>query len=208
MAVKRIHGLYVIMDTQTLAGRPFAEVLQQVLAGGARIVQYRDKGSDTAQRRLQAAQVVDQCRRHGAVSIINDDAGLAVETGADGVHVGREDDAVARVRAVYPELIVGASCYASLDRAREQAAQGAAYLAFGSFFPSPTKPDAVRAAPALLAAAKTQFDLPLVAIGGIMADNARVLIESGADAVAVISAILRAENPCQASRQISSLFDT
>lgn len=203
-----LHGLYVIVDTQALAGKPFEETVTQVLLGGARILQYRDKTGESAHRLDQARILSTLCHRYAATLIINDDPELAVAVGAQGVHVGRQDTPVAQIRAAYPQLLVGASCYNSLERARRNATEGAAYLAFGSFFPSPTKPQAIRAETDLLARARQEFDVPLVAIGGIMADNARGLIESGADAVAVISAVLKADDPQRASREIADMFGT
>ena len=203
----RVRGLYVIMDTATLADRVIEPVAEQVLAGGARILQYRDKGADHGRRLRQATALAKLCRGHAAMLIINDDADLALAAGADGVHVGKDDAAVARLRARHPGLVIGASCYDSIDLASEQVEQGADYLAFGAFFPSPTKPGAVHAPVELLTRARRQFELPLVAIGGIMASNTPGLIESGADAVAVISAILNADDPQQASAEIAALFD-
>jgi thiamine-phosphate pyrophosphorylase len=201
-----MHGLYVIVDTQAMAGRPFDKTVEQVLLGGARILQYRDKTSENARRLDQARILSTLCHRYAATLFINDDPELAVAVDAQGVHLGRQDTPVAHVRAAFPQLLVGASCYNSLERARRNVADGAAYVAFGSFFPSPTKPQAIRAEADLLTRARQEFDVPLVAIGGIMADNARGLIESGADAVAVISAVLKADDPQRASREIADMF--
>ena len=140
--------------------------------------------------------------------IVNDDIGLAAASGAAGVHLGEGDASIDEARArLGPRAMVGVSCYDSLARARQFAAAGADYLAFGAFFPSPTKPDARVATPQLLREAKA-LGLPVVAIGGITHDNASLLIEAGADAVAVISALFGAPDVRAAARRLSALFDT
>ena len=203
---QQVQGLYVIIDTETLAGMPFGDIAEQALKGGARVLQYRDKSADSRRRQQQARVLTDLCVKYNALHIINDDPELAMSVGADGVHVGRDDNNVMDIRKAYPQLLIGASCYNSLELARKKTEEGASYLAFGSFFPSPTKPQAIRAGPELLMQARQKYNLPLVAIGGIMAENARSLIESGADAVAVISAVLNDKDPQRASRDIASLF--
>ncbi|HBE93216.1 MAG TPA: thiamine phosphate synthase [Gammaproteobacteria bacterium] len=203
---QRIHGLYVIIDTETLSGMSFSGTAEQVLKGGARILQYRDKSTDTKRRQQQARVLTGLCRKYDALHIINDDPDLAMSADADGVHVGRDDNSVRDICKAFPQMLIGASCYNSLELAHQRAGEGASYLAFGSFYPSPTKPQAVKATPALLKSARQELDQPLVAVGGIMAENAQVLIESGADAVAVISAVLKDRDPQRASKDISSLF--
>jgi thiamine-phosphate pyrophosphorylase len=140
-----IRGLYVIMDTATLAGMSFSDVAEQVLMGGARTLQYRDKTTDVHRRQQQAQILTDLCAKYDALHIINDDPELAISSGAHGVHVGRDDNNVEEIRKAFPHLLIGASCYDSLALARKMSEEGASYLAFGSFFPSPTKPLAVRA---------------------------------------------------------------
>jgi thiamine-phosphate pyrophosphorylase len=131
----------------------------------------------------------------GGVYIVNDDPQLARAVGADGVHIGRDDASITAARELLgPERIVGVSCYGDLAAARDAVAQGADYVAFGSFFASSTKPHAPRADPALLREARA-LGVPLVAIGGIDADNVRSLIDAGADAVAVISDVFDHAQP-------------
>jgi thiamine-phosphate pyrophosphorylase len=200
-----IKGLYAVTpdlaDTTLLIDK--AEI---VLAAGARLLQYRNKGVADAARRAQAEALRDLCRRHGAMLIINDDVALACALDADGVHVGAEDAAISVARTqLGRDKIVGASCYADLDRARDAVAQGADYIAFGSFFVSSVKPGAVRAPLSLLPAARA-LGLPVVAIGGITPDNAGELIAAGADAVAVISALFAAPDSAAATRKFCRLF--
>ncbi|HSE11972.1 MAG TPA: thiamine phosphate synthase [Rudaea sp.] len=196
-------GLYAVTD----GPRPdlFAAV-DAALRGGCAMVQYRDKSADQARRGAEAAGLLDLCRRFAVPLIINDDVELAAGIGAHGVHVGEHDGDVAEARArLGANAIIGVSCYDSLERARELAAAGADYLAFGAFYPSPTKPHARRATVDLLHAAKP-LGLPLVAIGGITPDNAQPLIDAGADLVAVISGVFAAADPCAAARRYANLF--
>ncbi len=146
------------------------------------------------------------CRRFGVPMIVNDDVELAATIGADGVHLGEHDGDVGAARTrLGPSAIIGVSCYDSLDRARQLAGAGADYLAFGAFFPSPTKPLARPAGTDLLRDAKV-LGLPLVAIGGITPDNAQPLIEAGADFVAAISGVFANADPCAAARRYANLF--
>jgi thiamine-phosphate pyrophosphorylase len=146
------------------------------------------------------------CRSAGACFIVNDSIELAGAVAADGVHLGKDDDRVRAARVLLGAgKLIGVSCYNQLWRARDAVAQGADYVAFGSFFPSPTKPGALMASRELLRAAK-EFSLPVVAIGGITPDNAAGLIEAGADAVAVISAVFDAPDVERAARRMAGLF--
>lgn len=201
-----ISGLYgVTPDTDDTPA-----LLQQVraaLEGGMRWVQYRSKRPDRKLRHRQALGLRRLCTGFGARLVVNDDLGLALEVGADGVHLGREDmpAAEARTRAG-PNLVLGVSCYNKLECAMRAAESGADYAAFGSFFPSRVKPGAVRADRTLIASAKEQVSLPVVAIGGITLDNAPDLIEAGADAVAVVTALFGAPDVRAAARAFSDLF--
>jgi thiamine-phosphate pyrophosphorylase len=204
--MKAINGLYAVTpdlaDTALLLAKTLA-----ALAGGARLVQYRNKTADENLRREQATALRELCRRHNATLIINDHVELARALDADGVHVGADDTAVAAARMQLGRgKIIGVSCYNDLQRAQSAAVQGADYVAFGSLFASSVKPGAVRAPPSILRAARQQLGLPVVAIGGITLDNAGELIEAGADAVAVISALFTARDVERAAREFCNLF--
>jgi thiamine-phosphate pyrophosphorylase len=176
------------------------------LAGGAGAVQYRNKTADAALKRAQAAALARVRAARGAMFIVNDDPVLAAEVGADGVHLGEDDDSVAAARAILgPDRIIGVSCYNELKRAAAAVAAGADYVAFGSFFASAVKPGARRADVALLLNAR-HLGVPVVAIGGITADNARELAYAGADAVAVISAVFDAPDVEAAARAVAKAF--
>jgi thiamine-phosphate pyrophosphorylase len=206
MRSKRIKGLYAVTPETSDSDWLYARV-EAVLAGGARIIQYRGKGVDARCRAQQAGRLVDLCGARGALLIINDDVALARDLGADGVHLGREDMPVAHARAILGgRTLIGVSCYDSLARAREAQSEGAGYVAFGSFFPSGVKPGAVRASLELLRGARPMIDLPVVAIGGITPDNGRALVEAGADALAVISALFQVPDSRLAAQAFAALF--
>ena len=196
-------GLYVITD----GPRPdLLAVTRQALEGGARLLQYRDKTSEPARRREEAAALKMLCAEFDVPMIVNDDVALAHAVGADGVHLGEDDGDVGAARAMLGErAIIGVSCYDTLDRARAQAAAGADYIAFGAFFPSPTKPHARLASPDLLRQSAA-LGLPRVAIGGITPDNGGDLIDAGADYLAVISAIFATDDVRAAARRFADLF--
>jgi thiamine-phosphate pyrophosphorylase len=203
---EKIRGLYAIADTAVIPEDKYFARVEAVLQGGCRIIQYRDKSSETQKRHYQACRLAEMCRQYNALFIVNDDLELALSSNADGVHCGKNDLPVADIKCRYPEIIVGASCYNSLEIARRAVDSGADYLAFGSFFHSSSKPEAPPASPETLVEAKQLFVKPLVAIGGIMATNAAGLVSCGADAVAVISGVFCAADPYRESQVFTALF--
>lgn len=205
-----IQGLYAITpdfaDTAVLL-----DATRAALSGGARIIQYRNKGADKLLALEQARALRALTLEMPACLIINDDPALAVAVHADGVHLGREDMTgrtfqALRLRAANPHFIIGVSCYDQIALGLDAAAAGADYVAFGSFYPSSTKPAATRAALSLLHEAKQKIRLPVVAIGGITLDNAPKLTHAGADAVAVISALFDAADIAATAKQFTSIF--
>jgi thiamine-phosphate pyrophosphorylase len=201
-----LKGLYAVTpderDTATLVRK-----VRLALAGGARLVQYRNKSAHAALRREQGAALLAICRGAGVPFIVNDDLELTESLGADGLHLGREDlpIATARVR-LGPGKILGASCYDRLDLASNARAAGADYVAFGSAFVSATKPNATRAPLSLYRKAKLSLACPVVAIGGITTENARRVVDAGADAIAVISALFDAPNVEDRAREFAGMF--
>jgi thiamine-phosphate pyrophosphorylase len=199
-------GVYLVTAAEKDSGRLLA-VVEAALDAGAALVQYRDKSGDAALRRAQASAVLALCRRHGVPMLVNDDVALAVAVGAEGVHLGRDDMTLEAARAALgPAAIIGVSCYSDPVRARRLVAAGADYVAFGSMYPSSTKPHAPRAD---LSVFKTVANLgvPRVAIGGIDVTNARNLTAAGADLLAVIGAIFDAPDPRSATLAIAAAFD-
>lgn len=199
-------GVYAITPAEADTDR-LLERVEAALAGGISALQYREKTGDVALRHAQASELLALCRRRGVPLIVNDDVRLADLVGADGVHLGAEDARLAEARILLgPDKYVGISCYQSLSLAREAETGGADYVAFGSFYPSPSKPQAPLALLELLSAARQALHVPIVAIGGITAENAAVLLENGADALAVISAIFDSPNTRAVVRQLNALF--
>ena len=199
----RLRGLYAV----TRPGPGLVADVAAALRGGARVVQYRDKTDDAERKLDEARQLKALCAAGGALFIVNDDPQLARAAHADGVHLGRGDRAIAEARAMLGErVLIGVSCYDSLARARAAAAAGADYLAFGSLYASPTKPDAPRATLGLLRDARVEFDLPLCAIGGLTPANAAPVIAAGADLVAAISGVFDADDVAAAAAAYTQLF--
>jgi thiamine-phosphate pyrophosphorylase len=178
-----MRGLYAITpdlaDTAALLRK-----VEEALKAGVAMLQYRNKIISKDKRLLQASALAPLARGYGVPFIVNDDVEIALAVGANGAHLGREDGDLGAARAQLTGRILGASCYDDLEKARAAALAGADYVAFGSVFPSPTKPDAIRAPLSLF---KTRLGIPLCAIGGITLENAPGLIAAGADLLAVIS---------------------
>ena len=203
----RIAGLYAITpdlaDTDDLLYR-----VRAALAGGARVVQYRNKAADAQLRLTQARALQALCAARGVPLIINDHLDIAVAVDAAGLHLGGDDGDIAAARAkLGPGKRLGASCYDRLELAVAALAAGADHVAFGSFFASSVKPDAVRPPLDLVTRAKKRFAVPVVGIGGITPGNAPQLIRAGISAVAVISAVFAAPDIEAAAREFQSLFE-
>ena len=201
-----VSGLYAITPELTDSILLISKV-DAALRGGASVIQYRSKSIADSLRRSQAGKIANLCRLRKVLFIVNDSVELACEVDADGVHLGRDDCGVLAARMTLgPGKLIGMSCYNEIGRAREAVLQGADYVAFGSFFSSSTKPQALRAGTELLQVAASEFALPIVAIGGITEDNAGGLIAAGADAVAVVSALFDATDVEAQARRFARLF--
>ncbi len=170
---------------------PFRDALARALdAGDVAAVQLRLKGSDDATVRRAAEVLRAVAQDRGVAFLMNDRADLAVETGCDGAHVGREDGDIAAARRLLgPDLTLGATCHDSRDLAMDAAEAGADYVAFGAFFPTATKDTRHRPDPEILTLWSEVTEIPCVAIGGITAENCGPLVRAGADFLAVISAV-------------------
>ena len=202
---ERLRGLYAITpeiaDTAELVAR-----VEQCLEGGAALVQYRAKRAAPALALEQARRLASLCRSFGVPLIVNDSIEIAAASGAQGIHLGRDDAAIHEARRTLPGAIVGVSCYSNPDLARAAADAGADYVAIGSVFASATKPQAVRAPLACIAEARNA-GLPVAAIGGITLDNAQRALDAGADMLAVISALFDAPDIRSAARAFSDRFE-
>ncbi|MDE0513242.1 MAG: thiamine phosphate synthase [Gammaproteobacteria bacterium] len=202
-------GLYAITDCDRLSSDSLISTTEQILRAGVVALQYRDKSGNHARRKYEAGELQQLCKEHNSLFIINDDLQLAVLTGSDGIHLGREDGDCRTARnELGTGAIIGVSCYNSLGMALAAQENGADYVAFGSFFPSPSKRNTVTAEPDIIKQAKTKISLPVAAIGGITPANCGTLIEHGADMLAVISSIYQAQDPYSAVMEFNRLLKT
>lgn len=202
----RLRGLYAITDDHLILPGELINSVEQAILGGCRMVQYRSKNPHR-DHTCEAGQLHELCRSHRIPLIINDDVQLAKRVGAEGVHLGMDDLDYKHARQILgQDAIIGVSCYNSLDRALEAQQSGASYIAFGSFFPSHTKPHAVTVGLDLVRLARKQIGLPIIAIGGINADNGAPLLAAGIDMLAVISDLFGQADVRQASQRLSALF--
>lgn len=209
-----LRGLYVITPDPgnrnsdcTLTDDALLNSLNRAIAGGATLVQLRDKRSSGPEKIALARQMLSLCRSSGIPLIINDDVSLALIVGADGVHLGQDDETLSAARQrLGTNAIIGVSCYNQLDMARQAERQGANYVAFGRFYASQTKPDAVLAPLDLLRTARQQLTIPIAAIGGINAENAGTLIEAGASMLAVVDSVFGQADITDAANKISCYF--
>jgi thiamine-phosphate pyrophosphorylase len=201
--INSVNGLYAITPDETDTAE-LLRIVRLALLGGAHVLQYRNKAAAEGLRLEQARALRILTHEFSVPLIINDDVMLAQQADADGVHLGGDDGSVAAARALLgSEKLIGVSCYNRLELAHEAVQQGADYVAFGSFFASTVKPDAVVAKPDLLRQARREIAVPLVAIGGITALNGVQLIEAGANALAVISAVFGESDIRGAARQFA-----
>jgi thiamine-phosphate pyrophosphorylase len=201
-----IKGLYAITpdmaDLNTLIHKT-----QLVIESGAFMVQYRSKIQDCDVKMQQCAAILRLCREYGVPCIINDDVEMCRILEADGVHLGVNDDNIAEVRRILGEdAIIGSSCYDQLERAKQAQKEGASYVAFGAMFPTPTKPNAPTASFELLSEAKREIHIPIVAIGGITVNNAHDVIETGIDAIAVITSLYEAKSIKETAETFLKMF--
>jgi len=184
---KHLRGLYAITDNKFIKANEFLNKVELAIIGGAKIIQYRDKSKNYQLRFEQAQALSLLCHKYQIPLIINDDVALAQKVGADGVHLGKDDADISNARALLGEqAIIGISCYNQLSLALDAVKAGANYVAFGRFFNSATKPNAIECSIEILRDASKKLKCPLVAIGGITPNNGEKLIKAGADCLAVI----------------------
>lgn len=202
--VQRIAGLYVIMDGQALRGRSETEVARQAIQGGARVIQLRDKTRPKGELLPIAQELRVVCAESDALFIVNDHLDLALAADADGLHIGREDLPLAAARRLLPgDKVVGSSA-ATLAEALQAREQGADYIAVGSIYPSPSKSGTRHAGLDILRQVSNEVSVPVVAVGGINEHNIADVMRAGADAVAVISAVLGSDDVKEASRRLTA----
>ena len=205
--IQMLTGLYIVIDTEALKGRDPIKAAQQVIRGGAKTIQFRDKISSNKELLPVAQKLKDLCSQNNVLFIINDHLDLALATDADGLHVGQDDLPVSIARRELPiDKLIGCSA-ASYDQAIIAVADGADYLGVGSIFPTSSKGDVDICGLTVLKQITQMVKIPVVAIGGINKNNIAEVVAAGADAIAVISAVLQAANPEIATRELVGLIE-
>ena len=207
--VKRVRGLYVIVDPEAARGRDVIEVAEAALRGGTSVVQLRDKTRDKGEVLEVARTLKALCDRHNALFIVNDDADIAFLSEAHGLHVGQTDLPAQEARRVLsPEQIIGRSNNGTAE-ALDSQAQGADYLAVGAVFSTTTMGKSGRTAVGadMIRAVKQVVSVPVVAIGGINADNISEVARTGADCICVVSAVTYADDVESAAAELVGMMD-
>jgi thiamine-phosphate pyrophosphorylase len=205
--LKRLAGLYVIIDIAFLKGRRLASVAAQAIRGGATTIQLRDKERNVREFLDSAVELRDACAEHNVLFIVNDSLEVALASEADGLHVGQEDLPVAIARRLLPiDKILGCSAR-NMDEAKKARSDGADYLGIGAIYPTTSKDVVEAIGPDTLREIRRALDLPLVAIGGINQTNLKAVIKAGADAAAVISAVMSADDVEKATRQLVQIIE-
>ena len=206
MTLSNTSGLYAITDCENITTDDLLVKTTQILDTGITLLQYRNKTKDKQQKKILAEKLQLLYTEYQTPFIVNDDIALAKEINADGVHLGKDDTDIDIARQQLGNKIIGISCYNDYDRAFTAKQNGADYIAFGAFFSSPTKPNAVKAGVNLITTAKKELSLPVVAIGGITPENGETLVDAGVDFLAVISGLYLASNTTEATLAYNNLF--
>ena len=206
------YRLYAIADTGVIDEKQFEQRVAEVLAGGASVIQYRDKSDDQNKRLRQAQLLRALTADHQATLIINDDVHLAAVVGADGVHLGEDDASIGSAREQFGHLtgvdpVIGLSCYNDLQRAVAAEVQQVDYVAFGRCFPSTTKPGERYVSLQQIKQARDRLAVPIIGIGGITLDNAPQLLSAGVDGIALIASLFAVKNSQHAAQAFRRMFD-
>lgn len=203
-----LSGLYIITDKKLIKRENFLSTVESALKGGANILQLREKGTEPEELLILGKKLLDLTQKYGVPLIINDNPQIAVEIGADGVHIGENDPDIKTARKILGgEKIIGVSCYNRIDRGVKAINDGADYIVFGTPYFTPTKPEREPTPIETLMEARNKFsDIPIFAIGGINETNAEEIINTGVDGIAVITGIFGSPDPEKSARVLSSLF--
>jgi thiamine-phosphate pyrophosphorylase len=204
---QREYGLYVVTDEKLSKGITHSEIARRAIAGGADIIQLRDKTCDCSYLRKCAEEIRDIARDAGVPFIVNDRLDIALQAGTDGVHLGQEDTPLKFARRVAPKgFIIGVSA-GTLQEALDAERDGADYVGLGPIFSTASKSDAGEACGLeMLREVKSRLSVPVVAIGGINAGNAAEVISAGADGIAVISAVVSQDDVTAAARKLKEII--
>ena len=204
----QLRGLYAITDPELLPENKLVTSVEQALLGGASVIQYRDKNATEIELVKRAQSLASCCKAHQRPLIINDRVDICKRVGADGVHLGQEDNAVKSARDLLGSTaIIGSTCHNSIDLAEQAKLDGATYVAFGRFFNSHSKQHAPPADLSILKIAEQKIQLPKVAIGGINLDNGQSVLDHGADMIAVIHALFASNDITKEAAAFQTLFN-
>ncbi len=200
-------GLYGITDDVLLPQSTLLPTVEAALENGLQLLQYRSKNPPSLQSMETLRELVELCESYAVPLLINDNAELCRAVGAHGVHLGQSDGSVTSARKILgDDAIIGVTCHSSLDTALIAQAESANYVAFGRFFPSVTKPNAAQAQARVLTSAREALTLPIVAIGGINAENGAQLLTAGADLLAVIHSLFGGGDVKLNTKKLVALF--
>jgi len=189
----RLQGLYAITDEVLTPDTTVVAQVEKALQAGANIVQYRNKNADDAQIEAVCRELLSLCQEYDVPFIIDDRPHLAHKIKADGLHIGKNDGPLSEARAIFPHGIIGVSCYGSIRKAKEAQEEGADYVAFGSFFPSPTKPKSGIISMSVIQKAKEALDIPVCVIGGINSSNIHEIAAHKPDMISVVNDIFNGD---------------
>ena len=204
----KLKGLYAITDSK-LMGSDLISKTEQAILGGINILQYRNKTAPLEQQEQEALKLAQLCKNNNVLFLINDNVELALKVNADGVHLGQEDAPLQQAREqLGKDKIIGVTCHNKIQLAVESQKEGADYVAFGRFFKSETKPTASPAELSLISEANKYISIPIVAIGGITQETAHLLLNEGADMLAVIHAVFGQDDILSAARQFVEIIDS
>ena len=206
MKIPRNSGIYVISDCKKNTVENLLKKTEKILETGISLFQFRDKYSDYDLKKMIALKLPALCKKYDTPFIVNDDVMLAETIQADGVHLGKNDMPIKMARKILGKKIIGISCYNSLENAVNAELKGANYVALGSFFDSPTKPDAKKIPIELLSTIKSRVNIPIVAIGGITPENGKYLMEKKVDFLAIISGIYESTDIVESVKAYNKLF--
>ncbi len=191
--MSKLQGLYAITDEILTPDETVADQVREALDSGVKIIQYRNKSAEDNEIEKLCSELQTLCREYDATFIIDDRPKLASRLNVDGLHIGKNDMSLKQAREIFPSGIIGVSCYGSVRLAKEAEEEGADYVAFGSFFPSPTKPHSGIVSMSVIKKAKDALKIPVCVIGGIDSSNVHDVAAHNPDMISVVSGIFKGD---------------
>lgn len=205
--LKKLNGIYVVIDIDTLQDRDPVKITRMVIKGGAKTIQLRDKTGNKRGMLHLARELQQLCIENDVLFIVNDYLDIALAANADGLHIGQDDLPIPEARKILPiDKIIGCSA-TTFDQAVAAATTGADYIGLGAVFPTTSKTEIDVCGLKVLKQVTDEINIPVVAIGGIKKSNLLQIMDAGANAAAVISAILQAEDPEAATRELVGIIN-